>query len=129
MSSMDTMNSILSDLQEKYEHTERMLALTKKLETAARIRDELSIGEALDARQLELDASAVLDRRIKKSCELLPEPFRGRVSTILDPKATEVSLENPLEENIFDTNRRIIVLMRKIVTLDTAIREKIQQGK
>ncbi|WP_324824508.1 hypothetical protein [Sinanaerobacter sp. ZZT-01] len=127
---MDGMNQILSILQKKYRRMDMILTITKELEQVVSTGDETSLGIILETRQNEMNGIDQLDRELKGIKENMPLPLQQKINQMLHPASGEtVRLENPLETNIFDTNKRIIRLVEKIIDLDRVIRDRMKRKK
>ncbi len=125
---MDGMNQILSILQKKYRRMDMILTITKEVEQIVLSGDEASLGIILDTRQNEMNGIDQLDRELNREKEKMPPILRQKVDQMLRPTPGEtVRLENPLETNIFDTNKRITRLVEKIIVLDKAIRDRMER--
>lgn len=131
MDSFTACNEILKNLQSKYRHIDNIMNLTKDLERAMMTGDAESFGTILEMRG---DAMVLADKLDKSNREIwgrLPEPLKTRIGGILYPKqmgagGAAMTLDNPLETNIYDTNKRIGNLLSKVVKLDTEISNKVQ---
>jgi len=125
---MDGMNQILSILQKKYRRMDMILTITKELEQVVSTGDETSLGIILETRQNEMNGIDQLDHELKEIKENMPLPLQQKINQMLNPASGEtVRLENPLETNIFDTNKRIIRLVGKIIDLDRVIRGRMKR--
>ncbi|MEA4987084.1 MAG: hypothetical protein VB095_03420 [Anaerovorax sp.] len=126
---MDNMNQILSILQKKYRRMDMILTITKELEKVVASGDETSLGIILETRQKEMDEIDQLDRDLKSIQGNMSPILQQKMNQILKPVSGEaIRLQNPLETNIFDTNKRIIKLVEKIINLDTVIRNKMKRA-
>lgn len=125
--SMIAMNKILSNLQEKYKYFNNLFQLTKQMEEVIASNDQVSLAAILDMRQKNMSLVDKLDAENKAMVERLPKPMKERMQGILFPKGEPVRLENPLETNIFDTNKRNLMLLSKIISLDEKINKSIRK--
>lgn len=105
-----------------------ILTITKELEKVVASGDETSLGIILETRQKEMDEIDQLDRDLKSIQGNMSPILQQKMNQILKPVSGEaIRLQNPLETNIFDTNKRIIKLVEKIINLDTVIRNKMKR--
>lgn len=126
MDGMNGMNLILVDLQKKYRRMDMILTFTKELEQIIASGDETSLRLVLEMRQKEMDVIDQLDREIQNRLSMMSPVLKAKMRKILKPTSgNSIKLENPLETNIFDTNKRILKLVGRIVNLDTTIHDKI----
>ena len=109
---MEILNQILFNLQAKYGKINQLMDLTKELDKAACAKDTVSFGMVLDMRQKVMDAVDHIDVENRKLIARLPANTQDRIKSILVPGNDPVRLENPLETNIFDTNKRNILLVQ-----------------
>ena len=127
--SMEILNQILHNLRGKYDRINQLHNLTKEMEKALSYNDSASFGTLLDMRKKQMDAIDELDRQNRKLIAQLPEALQSRVKKILAPKGEPLRLDNPLETNIFDTNRRGILLLQKVAALNDSVFQKMQRTK
>ena len=128
-SSMEILNQILHNLRAKYDRINQLHNLTKEMEKALGYNDAPSFGALLDMRQKQMEAIDELDRQNKKLIAKLPEALQSRMRRILTPKGEPLRLNNPLETNIFDTNRRGLLLLQKVAALNDSVFQKMQRTK
>ena len=95
--------------------------------------DVRAFGKLLDMRGdiiIEVDN---IDQANFDIASHLPGSLREKIEGILMPKKTysgeTLTLDNPLETNIYDTNKRISNLLGKIVKLDAEINQKVNASK
>lgn len=133
MDSFTATNKILQNLKKKYRHIDNIMNLTKDMERAMMANDSISFGTILDMRGDVMILVDKLDQENKEIARRLPTPIKERISAIIMPKrevaGETVALDNPLETNIYDTSRRIVGLLSKIIKLDTEINKKINGHK
>ncbi|MBE6033224.1 hypothetical protein [Aminipila sp.] len=131
MDSFTATNKILENLNKKYRHIDNIMNLTKDLERAMMANDSISFGSILDMRGDMMILVDKLDEENRKLVSHLPNPLKERMASIIMPKKNSagesVTLDNPLETNIYDTNKRIAALLSKIVKLDNEINQKIKK--
>lgn len=128
-SSMEILNQILHILREKYDKINQLHNLTKEMEKALNYDDAPSFGALLDMRQKQMDAIDELGRQNRQLIAKLPEALQSRVKKILAPNGEPLRLNNPLETNIFDTNRRGLLLLQKVAALNDSVFQKMQRMK
>lgn len=133
MDSFTATNKILENLKKKYRYIDNIMNLTKDMERAMMANDSISFGSILDMRGDAMILVDKLDQENKEIARRLPTPIKERILAIIMPKrgvtGETVALDNPLETNIYDTNRRIVGLLSKIIKLDTEINQKINGHK
>lgn len=133
MDSFTATNKILENLKKKYRYIDNIMNLTKDMERAMMANDSISFGTILDMRG---DVMILVDKIDQENAEIarrLPDPIKDRIRAIIMPKqevvGETVTLDNPLETNIYDTNRRILALLSKTIKLDTEINQKVNGQK
>lgn len=130
MDSFTATTKILENLNKKYKHLDNMMNLTKDLERAMMADDSVSFGRVLDMRGDVILLVDELDLENREIVSRLPEGLRERLSAMIMPKKTQsgesLTLDNPLETNIYDTNRRIGMLLSKIIKLDQEINQRVK---
>ncbi len=125
--SFEATNKILENLKMKYKYVDNIFTLTKNMEQAVMSNDIYSFGKYIDMRGDIIMKIDSIDKENRGIAEKLPEPVKTRILSIIMPKkkvSTEVKLDNPLETNIYDTNKRIANLLGKILKIDEEINEK-----
>lgn len=130
MDSFTATNKILENLKIKYKHIDNIMNLTKDMERAMMTNDNISFGTILEMRGDVMILVDKLDRENREICSRLPSSLRGRISAILMPKkeatGETLKLDNPLETNIYDTNKRIASLLTKVIKLDNEINQRVK---
>ncbi len=121
MDSITAMGKILDNLQKKFNLLNQIMNLTKDMENAIKRKDEESLSLVLNMRQKSMDLIDELDKTNSVMTQKLPEPYKERIMEIFRPTGKTVRLENPLETNIFDTNKRNNMLLKRIVQLDEMV--------
>lgn len=131
MDSFAATNKILDNLKVKYRHMDNIMNLTKDMEQAMISNDAVTFGALLDMRGNVMEAVDKLDSDNKEIVSHLPSPLRERIAGIIMPKkeAEQLTLDNPLETNIYDTNKRISAQLAKIIKLDTSINQKVSRQR
>lgn len=130
MDSFTATNKILENLKVKYRYIDNIMNLTKDMERAMMADDSLSFGSILDMRGDMMILVDKLDQENREIISHLPNPLKERITAIIMPKreytGESLTLDNPLETNIYDTNKRIAALLSKIIKLDNEINQKIK---
>lgn len=130
MDSFTATNKILENLKVKYRHLDSIMNLTKEMEKAMLADDTGAFGRILDMRGDMMILADKVDQENREIVLHLPEPLRQRMETIIMPKkeykGETMTLDNPLETNIYDTNKMISNLLAKIIKLDAEINEKVR---
>ncbi len=130
LDSFTATNKILENLKLKYRHLDNIMNLTKDMERAMMANDSISFGKILDMRGDVMILVDKVDAANKEICKRLPSPLREKISAIIIPKKDKtretLSLENPLETNIYDTNLRISTLLTRIIKLDGDINQRVK---
>lgn len=133
MDSFTATNKILENLNLKYKHVDNIMNLTKDMERAMMADDSISFGATLDMRGDVMILVDKLDQENREITSRLPSPLKERISAIIMSKrqtaGESVTLDNPLETNIYDTNKRTVALLSKIIKLDNEINQKIKGQK
>lgn len=131
MDSFTATNKILDNLKVKCRHVDNIMNLTKDMEQAMLSNDTVSFGTLLDMRGQVMEAVDKLDSENREIVSRFPSPLKERIAGIIMPKkeAEPLTLENPLETNIYDTNKRIATLLAKIIKLDTSINQKVSRQR
>lgn len=131
MDSFAATNKILENLKMKYKYVDNIMNLTKDMERAMMANDSGAFGSILDMRG---DVMILVDQLDQSNLEIahhLPKPLKDRIMPILTPstgKAGEaLVLDNALETNIYDTNKRTVGLLSKVIKLDTEINQKLKK--
>lgn len=133
MDSFTATKKILENLNLKYKNIDNIMNLTKDMERAMMANDSISFGATLDMRGDVMILVDKLDQENREIISHLPSPLKERISAIIMTKretaGESVTLDNPLETNIYDTNKRIAALLSKIIKLDNEINQKIKGQK
>lgn len=124
-SMMEILNQILSNLRVRYDKINQLMNLTKELDAASKGEDPVSFGMILDMRQKVMDFVDELDKENNRLIARLPDHSQKKIKTLLAPSGEPVRLENPLESDIFDTNKRTLLLVQRVAALDDTILKKI----
>lgn len=130
MDSFTATTKILENLNKKYKYMDNIMNLTKDLERAMMADDSLSFGRILDMRGDTMLLVDELDQDNRGLVSRLPGPLKERMSAVIFPgkgqAAEALTLDNPLETNIYDTNKRIAVLLSKVIKLDQEINQRVK---
>ncbi len=127
MDSITAMGKILDNLQKKFNLLNQILNLTKDMENAIKRKDEESLSLILNMRQKSMDLIDELDKENNIMTQKLPMPYKERVNEVFRPTGKTVRLENPLETNIFDTNKRNNMLLKRIIQLDEMVNNMLNK--
>lgn len=131
MDSFNATNKILDNLKKKYKYLDSIFTCTKDMQKAFELQDAVSFERLLDMRGDAMMLASKLDDDNLVIIEKLPAPLAEKMRAILFPKkfsATNVEslkLDNPLQTNIYDTNKQIGQLLVKIVKLDAEVSAKV----
>lgn len=125
MDSITALNMMLKNLQKKYNHLNQIMNYTKDLESAIKRKDDMSLAMLLDMRQQCMDLIDMIDGKNLEILSKLPSPCKKRIGEIFNPSGDPIRLDNPLETNIFDTSKRNSDLLKRIISLDKAVNDKI----
>lgn len=110
---------------------DNIMNLTKELEKAMMANDSVSFSSVLDMRGDVMILVDKIDQENQQIVNRLPSPIKERMAAIILPKNNgnreTLVLDNPLETNIYDTNKRILALLTKIINLDTEINQRIKK--
>jgi hypothetical protein len=97
------------------------------MEKVIGINDPESLGAVLSMRQRTMDMIDDLNLEVAKILANMDNPYKDKTKLILSPTGdATLTLNNPLETNIFDTNKRILMLLQRIINLDDAIKKRLQ---
>ncbi len=129
---MDTFTAsqkILDNLKAKYRHIDRIMNLTKDMETALLAGDPQTFGTILDMRGDVMILCDKLDQENREMISHFPKGLGDKMTAIIFPRkgqnAATLSLDNPLETNIYDTSNRINQLLTRVIKLDTELNRKV----
>ncbi len=123
-------SQILKNLQIIYQYMNEIMNLTKDMENAMNTEDDVMFGKFLDRRgdfMVEVD---ILKQENKKIINRFPNDLKEKMLSIIEPKnnVATIKLDNPLETNLYDTNKRIMTLLKRIINLDKSIQKRIKGG-
>jgi len=107
---------------------ENLMSLTKEMEKVISVNDLESLSMVLNMRQEAMDRVDKINKEIDKTVSSLEPPYRDKIKQLLHQTGQPVQLDNPLETNIFDTNKITLQLLKKIVDLDQAVNDRIHKG-
>jgi hypothetical protein len=124
---MSEMNQILTSLKDRYKQMENLMASTKEMEKVIFVNDLESLGIVLNMRQEAMDKIDDINTVIQKTVLSLETSYRDRVKEILNNRSETMQLDNPLETNIFDTNRITRQLLKRIIDLDQVVNERMHK--
>jgi len=126
MDSNEVLTSILGSLKQKYNHLNQIYDATRELEKT-RFDDEVTFSTLLKLRQNSMDNIDKLDDDIKKSMQALSSSLREKINELLFPSGKTVTLDNPLQTNIFDTAKSNIQLLKRIIDADERFNEAVHK--
>jgi len=122
------MEHILSILREKNKLMDNLMAFTKEMEKAIDANDLESLGKVLSMRQESMDKLDMFSEEIKEILSGEGKIFSDNIQSLLDPAVERIKLEDPLEIDIFETNKMAFVTLKKIIALDETINKRMKQG-
>lgn len=131
MDSFNATNKILDNLKKKYKYLDSIFTCTKDMQKAFELQDAVSFERLLDMRGDAMMLASKLDDDNLVIIEKLPAPLAEKMRAILFPKkfgaanVESLKLDNPLQTNIYDTNKQIGQLLVKIVKLDAEVSAKV----
>ena len=131
MDSFNATNKILDNLKKKYKYLDSIFTCTKDMQKAFERQDAGSFERLLDMRGDAMMLASKLDDDNLVIIEKLPAPLAEKMRAILFPKkfgaanVESLKLDNPLQTNIYDTNKQIGQLLVKIVKLDAEVSAKV----
>lgn len=131
MDSFNATNKILDNLKKKYKYLDSIFTCTKDMQKAFERQDAVSFERLLDMRGDAMMLASKLDDDNLVIIEKLPAPLAEKMRAILFPKkfgaanVESLKLDNPLQTNIYDTNKQIGQLLVKIVKLDAEVSAKV----
>ena len=131
MDSFNATNKILDNLKKKYKYLDSIFTCTKDMQKAFERQDAGSFERLLDMRGDAMMLASKLDDDNLLIIEKLPAPLAEKMRAILFPKkfgaanVESLKLDNPLQTNIYDTNKQIGQLLVKIVKLDAEVSAKV----
>ncbi len=131
MDSFNATNKILDNLKKKYKYLDSIFTCTKDMQKAFELQDAVSFERLLDMRGDAMMLASKLDEENLLIIEKLPAPLAEKMRAILFPKkfgaanVESLKLDNPLQTNIYDTNKQIGQLLVKIVKLDAEVSAKV----
>ncbi|MGP1569396.1 MAG: hypothetical protein ACTTH0_00500 [Eubacteriales bacterium] len=131
MDNFNATNKILDNLKKKYKYMDSIFTFTKDMQKAFELEDAVSFEKILDMRGDAMVLVSKLDEENLEIIQKLPVALADKMRAILFPKkygngnVDALKLANPLETNIYDTNKQIGQLLVKIVKLDTEISAKV----
>lgn len=131
MDSFNATNKILDNLKKKYKYLDSIFTCTKDMQKAFERQDAVSFERLLDMRGDAMMLASKLDEENLLIIEKLPAPLAEKMRAILFPKkfgaanVESLKLDNPLQTNIYDTNKQIGQLLVKIVKLDAEVSAKV----
>jgi len=122
------MERLLSILKEKHKQVDGLMTLTKDMENVIERNDMESLGAVLSMRQESMDRIDKLIGDTKESLVGMEPEIREKAIKLLTPSDEPLALYEPLETNIFETNRMTLALLKKIIDLDESINKKVQRS-
>ena len=131
MDTFNATNKILDNLKKKYKYLDSIFTCTKDMQKAFERQDAVSFERLLDMRGDAMMLASKLDEENLLIIEKLPAPLAEKMRAILFPKkfsaanVESLKLDNPLQTNIYDTNKQIGQLLVKIVKLDAEVSAKV----
>ena len=121
---------ILSVLKEKHKQMDNLMTLTKELERVMETADPESFGAVLTMRQGSMETIDKHNEEVKEILEEMEQNSREKIKIILGTELPEDILNRDcvIEADIFETNRKTLSLLKKIVKLDEEINKKMKGG-
>jgi predicted nucleic acid-binding Zn-ribbon protein len=122
------MDKILEILKNRHKQADNLMAFTKEIEKAIDANDVEALGAILSMRQTSMDHIDAFNLEIRDTLDSLNEADKEKARQILDMEREQAAFENPLESNIYETNKATISLVQKVISLDKEINEKLRKG-
>ncbi len=130
MDSFSATNKILDNLKKKYKYVDSIFTFTKDMQKVFELQDAVSFERLLDMRGDAMVMASKIDEANLEIIDKLPKPLSDKMRGVLFPGKQGVNIEsiklsNPLETNIYDTNKQIGQLLAKIVRLDSEVSARV----
>ncbi|MEG1973072.1 MAG: hypothetical protein RR315_07890, partial [Oscillospiraceae bacterium] len=119
---------VINNNKIKYKLLEEMQRCTKDMENALGKNDENTFGQLMDTRKRLMDAVDVISGENLRLADTLPQGNKENTKYILSGKNLGVAQGNPLETAMAEAQKRISLLMKRLVndnsTVDRLLRTK-----
>lgn len=125
---MDTnqaLTILLNNLRNKNKLLTTFMEATKELIKLSNGEDPDAFGALLNKRQQCMSQIDRFDAENKQIVQKLPRGLSEKIAEILHPVGN-VTLENPLQTNIFDTNTMNNQLLKRIIDADKELNKKVR---
>lgn len=125
---MDTnqaLTLLLSNLRQKYNQYNSIMNFTKDLLELADGRDPESFGIILNMRENSMQQIDRIDEQNSELISKLPEALRAKIKECMRPSGVPITLDNPLQTNIFDTSKRNNQLLSRIIEADQQLSKRV----
>ena len=118
---------ILSTLKAKYRLVDNLMVFTKEMGKVVEINDLESLGAVLIMRRETMEKIDYQNSEISKVLNEMDQSDKEKIKRILESKCGPEEIEEPLEKDMYDTNKATLALLEKIVILDEEINTRIRQ--
>ncbi len=130
MTNIDAMQNILSNLKKKYSCFIEFETYTNGLLKAADANDTEKFGVTLNMRQRLMRKIDELDNENRKLVSVLPQNDKSIIAPILRPgQNINASFDNVLHADIFECQKKILSLVRKIIDADMKVNKIVNNNK
>ena len=127
MDSNDALNRILANLQNKYSLMNTIYSTTKEMKKSLEENfDDHIFAELLGKRQSAMNTVDGLDMQNRQLIARLPQGLREKIGECLAPSGVTIVLDNPLQTNIFETSKRLFVLLRRTIEEDDELNRRVK---
>lgn len=127
MDTNEALTLLLSNLRQKYNHYNSLLSATRDLIDLSDGRDPDSFGITLRMRDNSMAQVDRLDAQNKEIISKLPKPLEQKIKECFWPSGTPITLDNPLQTDIFDTCKRNNQLLLRIIDADEKLNKRVKQ--
>ena len=127
MNTNQALTLILALLNKKHAHYTSIYNTTRQLQQLVSGEDPDAFGNLLDTRKTAMDSIDSIDREISATLSRLPDPLREKMKACLKPSGTALTLDDPLQTNIYDAGRRNAILLKRIIESDNTLTQSIKR--
>lgn len=127
MDTNEALTLLLSNLRQKYNHYNSIMTATRDLLDLSDGRDAESFGILLNIRGNSMSQVDKLDSQNKDIITKLPEQLKNKINECLWPSGVPITLDNPLQTEIFDTSKRNNQLLLRIIEADDQLTKVVKK--
>ncbi len=130
MTNIDAMQKILNNLKNKYSLFLEFETYTNALFKSADNNEAENFGVTLNLRQNIMKKIDEIDKDNSRLLAILPQNDKTVIAPILNPgRSLNGNFDNILHADIFECQKKILILVRKIIDVDDKVNKIVNKIK